>query len=81
MHGQQNIKVSCVDRDRLQSESLNFTQDDGRGTTLTGHRNLQRRQLLEYEQSVLICASNGLPYPVAYSVTGLYGSTRIETNI
>jgi hypothetical protein len=64
----------------LQCESLNFTQSDGRDTTLTVHGDLQRRQLLEYELSVF-CASNSQLYPMAYSVTGLYGSTRIETNI
>jgi len=36
MHSQQNIKVSCVNRCRLQSESLNFTQGDGRDKFLLG---------------------------------------------
>jgi len=61
----------------LQSESLNFTQSDGRDTILIGHGNLQRRELVESEHSFLFCASNGLPYTVAYSC---YWSVRIYTN-
>jgi len=36
MHGQQSIKVRCINRGRLQSESLNFTQGDGQDKFLLG---------------------------------------------
>jgi hypothetical protein len=71
-------QVNCVERDKLQSESLNFTQSRGWDTILTGHSNLQRRQLFESEHLFLFYASNGLLHPVTYSVTGLYGSKRIK---